>query len=142
MLFLWFVYFQAHPGCYRLLPPECNFGSLREIMLPPSCLTMPRMDLSVETMMGMAKRTSKSPPLPPSPTYPPGDHVTPSCLNMPRMDLSVETMMGIAKRTSKSPPLHPSPTYPPPPPPRRSCYPQLSQHAQDGPECLNHDGHG
>ena len=29
-------------------------------MLPPSCLTMPRMDLSVETMMGMSKKTSKS----------------------------------------------------------------------------------
>lgn len=50
----------AHPGCYRLLPPECNFGSLREIMLPPSCLTIPRMDLSVETLMGMSKKTTRT----------------------------------------------------------------------------------
>ncbi|KAH3712803.1 diacylglycerol kinase theta-like isoform X2 [Dreissena polymorpha] len=48
----------AHASCHRLLPAECNFGSLREIMLPSSCLSMPRMDLSVETMMGMSKKTS------------------------------------------------------------------------------------
>ena len=51
--------FQAHANCHRLLPAECNFGSLREILLPSSCLSMPRMDLSVETMMGMSKKTSE-----------------------------------------------------------------------------------
>ncbi|XP_052250225.1 diacylglycerol kinase theta-like isoform X4 [Dreissena polymorpha] len=50
----------AHASCHRLLPAECNFGSLREIMLPSSCLSMPRMDLSVETMMGMSKKTTRT----------------------------------------------------------------------------------
>ncbi|XP_052762684.1 diacylglycerol kinase theta-like isoform X2 [Mya arenaria] len=50
----------AHASCHRLLPAECNFGSLREIMMPSSCMSMPRMDLSVETMMGMNKKTTRT----------------------------------------------------------------------------------
>ncbi|KAJ8321813.1 hypothetical protein KUTeg_000284 [Tegillarca granosa] len=46
----------AHAGCYRSLPAECNFGTLREIMLPPSCLTIPRMEVSMETILGFNKR--------------------------------------------------------------------------------------
>ncbi|XP_041361075.1 diacylglycerol kinase theta-like [Gigantopelta aegis] len=43
----------AHAQCYRSLPVECKFGSLRDIMLPPSCLTVPRMDVPVETILGL-----------------------------------------------------------------------------------------
>ncbi|XP_046350974.1 diacylglycerol kinase theta-like isoform X3 [Haliotis rufescens] len=43
----------AHALCYRSLPAECKFGSLRDIMLPPSCLTIPRMDVPVETILGL-----------------------------------------------------------------------------------------
>ncbi|XP_033726446.1 diacylglycerol kinase theta-like isoform X2 [Pecten maximus] len=46
----------AHGGCYKSLPVECNFGSLRKIMLPPSCLTIPRMDVSMETILGFNKK--------------------------------------------------------------------------------------
>uniref|UniRef100_A0A0L8GK21 Diacylglycerol kinase n=1 Tax=Octopus bimaculoides TaxID=37653 RepID=A0A0L8GK21_OCTBM len=44
---------QAHATCYKHLPEECNFGSLREIMLPSSCLTIPRLDVSMETLLGL-----------------------------------------------------------------------------------------
>lgn len=53
--------FQAHANCYKSLPAECNFGSLREILLPPSCLTIPRMDISTEVMLGINMKGSKSP---------------------------------------------------------------------------------
>ncbi|CAI9728874.1 diacylglycerol kinase theta-like isoform X1 [Octopus vulgaris] len=43
----------AHATCYKHLPEECNFGSLREIMLPSSCLTIPRLDVSMETLLGL-----------------------------------------------------------------------------------------
>lgn len=49
----------AHASCYRLLPAECNFGSLREIMLPPNCLTIPRMDVPMETILGVSKKGDK-----------------------------------------------------------------------------------
>ncbi|XP_063407865.1 diacylglycerol kinase theta-like isoform X4 [Mytilus galloprovincialis] len=49
----------AHASCYRLLPTECNFGSLREIMLPPNCLTIPRMDVPMETVLGIKGRGDK-----------------------------------------------------------------------------------
>ncbi|KAL3888417.1 hypothetical protein ACJMK2_000785 [Sinanodonta woodiana] len=50
----------AHASCYKVLPAECNFGSLREIMLPPSCLTIPRMDLNMETILGLSKKTTRT----------------------------------------------------------------------------------
>ncbi|KAK3087762.1 hypothetical protein FSP39_010295 [Pinctada imbricata] len=49
----------AHASCYRSLPEECNFGSLREIMLPPSCLTVPRMDISMEKILGINRRAEE-----------------------------------------------------------------------------------
>ena len=46
--------------CYsRSLPVECKFGSLRDIMLPSSCLTIPRLDVPMETIMGIGKKSSK-----------------------------------------------------------------------------------
>nr|KAG5701307.1 hypothetical protein BaRGS_020669 [Batillaria attramentaria] len=50
----------AHATCYKSLPVECKFGSLREIMLPPSCLTIPRMDVPMETIMGINRKPSQS----------------------------------------------------------------------------------
>ncbi|KAK3725290.1 hypothetical protein RRG08_005350 [Elysia crispata] len=43
----------AHATCYRNLPVECKFGSLREILLPSSCLTIPRLDVPMETILGI-----------------------------------------------------------------------------------------
>nr|XP_022288117.1 diacylglycerol kinase theta-like isoform X3 [Crassostrea virginica]XP_022333680.1 diacylglycerol kinase theta-like isoform X3 [Crassostrea virginica] len=51
----------SHASCYRLLPAECNFGSLRDIMLPPSCLTVPRINISMDKILGINVRTPDEP---------------------------------------------------------------------------------
>ncbi|KAL8586573.1 hypothetical protein ACOMHN_053926 [Nucella lapillus] len=48
----------AHAACYKSLPAECKFGGLKEIMLPPCCLTIPRMDVPMETIMGINRKPS------------------------------------------------------------------------------------
>jgi len=47
---------QAHASCYKLLPPECSFGSLREIILPPYALTVPRIDVQQEMLFRFPKK--------------------------------------------------------------------------------------
>ncbi|GIY29855.1 diacylglycerol kinase theta [Caerostris darwini] len=42
----------AHPSCYRSLPLECTFGCLESIMLPPACVSIPRTDVPLETIIG------------------------------------------------------------------------------------------
>jgi len=39
---------QAHAACYKQLPSECSFGCLRDILLPPFCLTVPRINVPQE----------------------------------------------------------------------------------------------
>ena len=56
---------QAHASCYKLLPDECSFGCLREIILPPYALTVPRIDVQQEMLFRFPKK--------------PGSYV--SCLN-------------------------------------------------------------
>uniref|UniRef100_A0A914ZLA0 Diacylglycerol kinase n=2 Tax=Parascaris TaxID=6254 RepID=A0A914ZLA0_PARUN len=43
----------AHAICYRQMSPECDFGSLRKIMLPPNCLTIPRTELPMEQLLNI-----------------------------------------------------------------------------------------
>ncbi|XP_076437790.1 diacylglycerol kinase theta-like [Babylonia areolata] len=50
----------SHPLCYKSLPPECKFGSLREIELPPTCLTIPRMDVPMETLLGINRKPTRT----------------------------------------------------------------------------------
>ncbi|XP_014666531.1 PREDICTED: diacylglycerol kinase theta-like isoform X2 [Priapulus caudatus] len=50
----------AHAVCYKILPPECNFGSLQNIMLPPSGVTIPRTDLPMETILGVSISKQKA----------------------------------------------------------------------------------
>ncbi|ESO02945.1 hypothetical protein HELRODRAFT_81183 [Helobdella robusta] len=47
----------AHATCYKQLPSECSFGCLRDIMLPPYSVTVPRMDVPQEILFGLPKRT-------------------------------------------------------------------------------------
>lgn len=49
----------AHAYCYRQLPAECSFGCLREIMLPPVSVSVPRMDVPQETLFGFSKKQSE-----------------------------------------------------------------------------------
>ncbi|KAG8185626.1 hypothetical protein JTE90_026087 [Oedothorax gibbosus] len=53
----------AHPSCYRSLPTECTFGCLESIMLPPFCVSIPRTDAPLETIIGgqMKRRDTISP---------------------------------------------------------------------------------
>ncbi|OON15116.1 diacylglycerol kinase catalytic domain protein, partial [Opisthorchis viverrini] len=46
---------QAHFSCQKNLPIECDFGVLREIMLPPACVSLPRTSLLVEQIIGMTR---------------------------------------------------------------------------------------
>ncbi|GAA50183.1 diacylglycerol kinase, partial [Clonorchis sinensis] len=45
----------AHFSCQKNLPVECDFGVLREIMLPPACVSLPRTSLLVEQIIGMTR---------------------------------------------------------------------------------------
>lgn len=47
--------FQAHSGCHRSLATECHFGTLRKIFLTPYCVTVPRLDFSIETILSFSK---------------------------------------------------------------------------------------
>jgi len=47
---------QAHASCYKQLPVECSFGCLRDIILPPYCLTVPRLDVSQEMLFRFPKK--------------------------------------------------------------------------------------
>lgn len=46
----------AHPACHKSIPPECNFGVLEPIYLPPHCVSIPRTEISMETILGVAKK--------------------------------------------------------------------------------------
>uniref|UniRef100_A0AAF5D657 Diacylglycerol kinase n=1 Tax=Strongyloides stercoralis TaxID=6248 RepID=A0AAF5D657_STRER len=43
----------VHATCYRMMNPECDFGPLRKIMLPPNCLTIPRTELPMEQLLNI-----------------------------------------------------------------------------------------
>ncbi|KAK4473483.1 hypothetical protein MN116_002570 [Schistosoma mekongi] len=45
----------AHYSCYKNIPTECDFGVLRNIMLPPYCVSVPRTSLLVEQIIGMCR---------------------------------------------------------------------------------------
>lgn len=47
-----YMHVQAHPGCVKNLAEECNFGHLQSIMLPPYCVSIPRTDVPLETILG------------------------------------------------------------------------------------------
>ncbi|VDO96237.1 unnamed protein product [Soboliphyme baturini] len=56
---------QAHAICYRQISPDCDFGVLRQIMLPPNCLTAPRTELPMEQLLSIKCR-DKDPSTPPN----------------------------------------------------------------------------
>lgn len=41
----------AHSYCYKNVAVDCTFGSLRQIMLPPSCVTVPRLNFNIGTIL-------------------------------------------------------------------------------------------
>ncbi|ODN01016.1 Diacylglycerol kinase theta [Orchesella cincta] len=59
----------AHPACHKSIQAECNFGVLEPIYLPPHCVSIPRTEISMETVMGVAKKSRDTGAnIPPSPS--------------------------------------------------------------------------
>ncbi|VDM30824.1 unnamed protein product [Hydatigera taeniaeformis] len=46
----------VHAGCSRKLPAQCDFGPLRNIMLPPWAVSLPRPDIPSEYTVGIMRR--------------------------------------------------------------------------------------
>ena len=50
----------AHAACSRhSLPPNCDFGELKSIVLPPGAVTVPRTELPMENILGLQKCRSR-----------------------------------------------------------------------------------
>ncbi|KAF8560531.1 hypothetical protein P879_05743 [Paragonimus westermani] len=46
----------AHAACISLLADACDFGPLRNIMLPSQCVSLPRSTIPIEYIIGVTKR--------------------------------------------------------------------------------------
>lgn len=50
----------VHASCLKHVPRECHLGALKSIMLPPSCVNIPRTDVPMETIIGVSNRLNYS----------------------------------------------------------------------------------
>ncbi|XP_047500259.1 diacylglycerol kinase theta-like isoform X2 [Penaeus chinensis] len=48
--------FTVHAMCAEKVPPECTFGLLEPIMLPPSAVSIPRTEVPMEAIIGVQSR--------------------------------------------------------------------------------------
>lgn len=46
----------VHASCLKHAPRDCNLGCLQSIMLPPYCISIPRTDVPMETIIGVQNR--------------------------------------------------------------------------------------
>lgn len=46
----------AHPACHKIVAPECNFGILEPIYLPPHAVSIPRTEVPLETIIGVSSK--------------------------------------------------------------------------------------
>lgn len=53
-----------HASCLKNAPRECNLGCLQSIMLPPSCVSIPRTDVPMETIICVQKPFTYNPAAP------------------------------------------------------------------------------
>ncbi|KAI1290308.1 Diacylglycerol kinase theta [Halotydeus destructor] len=51
----------AHPICVKNLSSDCSFGILQSIMLPPYCVSIPRTDVPLETILGFQLKKKGKP---------------------------------------------------------------------------------
>jgi len=49
----------AHIYCQKLVNAECNFGSLRDIIIPPYAISVPRIDMNKEAILGIQSTRCK-----------------------------------------------------------------------------------
>jgi hypothetical protein len=50
---------QAHSICRSKIEEECNFGNLRDIIIPPFAVSVPRIDMNKEAILGIPTNRSK-----------------------------------------------------------------------------------
>lgn len=50
----------VHASCLKHAPRDCNLGCLQSIMLPPYCISIPRTDVPMETIIGVQNRFNLS----------------------------------------------------------------------------------
>ncbi|CAH1776092.1 unnamed protein product [Owenia fusiformis] len=50
----------AHPQCYKSLPMECSFGTLSDIVLPSSAVTIPRINVPIDIILGIQKKQTRT----------------------------------------------------------------------------------
>lgn len=50
----------VHASCLKHAPRDCNLGCLQSIMLPPYCISIPRTDVPMETIIGVQSRYNYS----------------------------------------------------------------------------------
>ncbi len=54
------VFFQTHSICRARVPEECGFGTLRDIIIPPYAISIPRIaDLNKDLILGIGNNMSK-----------------------------------------------------------------------------------
>jgi len=44
---------QSHAYCFKNVSKECTFGNLEPIYVPPQAVSIPRVDIPVEAMIGI-----------------------------------------------------------------------------------------
>ena len=54
---------QTHSICRNRLVDECDFGSLRHIIVPPYAVSVPRIDMNKEAILGIQSNRPKSKPI-------------------------------------------------------------------------------
>jgi len=47
----------VHSTCYRQFRPQCDFGPLRKIVLPPNAVTTPRAELPMDLLLNIHTNT-------------------------------------------------------------------------------------
>ncbi|VDP69925.1 unnamed protein product, partial [Schistosoma mattheei] len=47
---------RSHAGCIEKVDDECDFGPLRDIMLPSFCVSLPRINIPIQHVIGVTKR--------------------------------------------------------------------------------------
>ncbi|XP_063703643.1 diacylglycerol kinase theta isoform X3 [Culicoides brevitarsis] len=53
--------YTVHGGCRKDMNPECDFGGLRDIYLPPHAVSIPRTEVSMEAIIGMQPKSKQTP---------------------------------------------------------------------------------
>jgi hypothetical protein len=51
---------QCHAVCHKNVPPDCSFGVLQPIYLPPHAVSIPRTEVPMEAIIGVQVRRKET----------------------------------------------------------------------------------